>query len=112
MGDEWGFYALARDMLTRPEAHTVFGLTDSNSYHTEFSSWLQAWVMALAGEDVYGWRLSALLPLVLSVPALYAFAHWLVGRPAAVLAASALAGSHFLLGFTKVAYNNSQACWC
>ena len=109
VGDEWGFYALAREMLSHPVTHSLFGLTDSNAYHTEFSSWLQAGVMWLAGEDVVGWRLSALLPLVFSVPALYAFAFWLAGCPAAVLGASALAGSHLLLGFTKVAYNNSQA---
>lgn len=108
VGDEWSFYVLAHSMLNRPDTYTLFGLTDFNAYHSEFSSWLQAWVMGLAEDNVYGWRLSSLLPVVLSVPAIYAFAHWLGGRSAAVLAASALAGSHLLFSFTKVGYNNSQ----
>lgn len=108
VGDEWSFYVLAHSMLNRPDTYTLFGLTDFNAYHSELSSWLQAWVMGLSEGNVYGWRLSSLLPVVLSVPAIYAFAHWLGGRSAAVLAASALAGSHLLLSFTKVGYNNSQ----
>jgi hypothetical protein len=109
VGDEWGFYTLARTMLTRPGAFGLFELTDSNAYHAAFSSWLQAGVMAIAGIDVTGWRLSALLPVVLAVPALYYAAHWLAGRRAALLAATALGASHLLLSFTKVPYNNSQA---
>ena len=65
--------------------------------------------MQLAGENVYGWRLSSLLPMVLSVPAVYLFARWLSGRTAAIVAAGLLAASHMLLSFSMVAYNNTQA---
>ncbi len=109
VGDEWGFFDLATTIIHRPELHTLFSVVDANAYHTLFSSSLQAWIMRLAGENVYGWRLSSLLPVVLSVPAVYLFARWLAGRTAAIVAAGLLAASHLLLSFTMAAYNNTQA---
>ncbi len=109
VGDEWGFFDLATTIIHRPELHTLFSVVDANSYHTLFSSALQAWVMRLAGETVYGWRLSSLLPVALSVPAVYLFANWLAGRTAAIVAAGLLAASHLLLSFSMAAYNNTQA---
>ncbi len=109
VGDEWGFFDLATTLIHRPELHTLFSVVDANAYHTVFSSALQAKIMQLAGENVYGWRLSSLLPMVLSVPAVYVFARWLSGRTAAIVAAGLLASSHMLLSFSMVAYNNTQA---
>ena len=109
VGDEWGFFDLATTLIHRPELHTLFSVVDANAYHTVFSSALQAKIMQLAGENVYGWRLSSLLPMVLSVPAVYVFARWLLGRTAAIVAAGLLASSHMLLSFSMVAYNNTQA---
>ena len=109
VGDEWGFFDLATTLIHRPELFTLFSVVDANAYHTVFSSILQARIMELAGENVYGWRLSSLLPVVLSVPAVYVFAGWLSGRTAAIVAAGLLAASHMLLSFSMVAYNNTQA---
>jgi hypothetical protein len=109
VGDEWGFFDLATTLIHRPELHTLFSVVDANAYHTVFSSALQAGFMRLAGENVYGWRLSSLLPMVLSVPAVYVFTRWLSGRTAAIVAAGLLVASHMLLSFSMVAYNNTQA---
>ncbi|MEZ4618424.1 MAG: hypothetical protein R2867_23320 [Caldilineaceae bacterium] len=109
IGDEWGFFEIARTLLHRPELYATFTTHDSNGYHTVFSSYLQAWTMLATTENIFGWRLSSLLPLVFSVPAIYAFAFWWAGRPVAWLSAGTLAASHMLLSFAMVPYNNTQA---
>lgn len=110
VGDEWGFFKTARIFLHQPGTFELLGLRgDPNNYHTVLSSAIQAWVMKLAGEDVFGWRLSSVLPFVLSVPPIYMLLRWLAGREAAFLGAALFASSHVLLTFSMVAYNNTQA---
>jgi hypothetical protein len=109
VGDEWGFWEVARALIHQPDAFKLLGLRAPNDYHTIFSSAVQAWVMRLAGEDVFGWRLSSVLPFVLSVPSIYVLIRWLAGREAAFLGAALFASSHMLLTFSMVAYNNTQA---
>ena len=110
IGDEWGFFTLAQELIHKPLELPYFYTHDSNGYHTVFSSALQSTIMRLAGENVFGWRLSSLLPMVFSVPALYIFLRWATrGRNAATLGAGLLAVSHVLLSFSMVGYNNTQA---
>lgn len=109
IGDEWNFYEVARNYLHNRPAFEFLGLRSSADYHTISSSILQSWVMGIAGETVFGWRLSSVLPFALSVPPVYVFTRWLAGPVAAVLAAGLLASSHLLLTFSMAAYNNTQA---
>lgn len=109
IGDEWGFLEIATVLIHRPELYQTFTTHDSNGYHTVFSSYLQAWTMMATEENLFGWRLSSLLPMVFSVPALYVFAYWWAGRAVAWLSAGAFAASHMLLSFSMVPYNNTQA---
>lgn len=109
VGDEWIFFQGAYDRIRGNETIGTFEIGGPNDYFTGLTFELQAAVMNLAGPDVWGWRLSALMPMVLSVPAIYAFTRWLGGRRAAVAAAAALATGHMLLSFSMVPYNNSQS---
>ncbi len=109
VGDEWGFFETARTFLHQPGIWKLLGLRAPNDYHTVLSTAIQAWVMQLAGEDVFGWRLSSVLPFVLSVPLVYVLLRWLAGREAAFLGAVLFASSHILQTFSMVAYNNTQA---
>lgn len=109
IGDEWTFYEVARSLLHRPSALQLLGLRNPNDYHSVFSFALQSWVMRVGGESVFGWRLASVLPFALSVPAVYVFLRWLAGRAAAFLGAGLFAGSHLLLGFSMIGYNNTQA---
>ena len=108
IGDEWGFFLFARRLLHVQE-FPLLGLPYHGAYHSNLSSWAQAWVMRAAGENIYGWRLSSVLPFVLSVPPLYVFIRWLAGAEAAALGAALFAASHMLQMFSLVPYNNTQA---
>ena len=109
IGDEWSFYQGALDGLRADRGLSTFDIGGPNDYFTGLTFELQAAVMQVAGDDVWGWRLSALMPMVLSVGAMYAFTRWLSGRTAAIAAAAALASGHMLLSFSMIGYNNSQS---
>lgn len=109
IGDEWGFFETARALNHGATDLKWFELRDSNSFHTVLSMQLQAWVLRLFGEDVAAWRLSAVLPGVFSVPAVYVIGHRLGGRQAALFGAGVFAVSHSLLCFAMIPYNNTQA---
>ncbi len=107
-GDEWFFYEAAQGLIHAPENYELFKATDARNYFLAMSSQLQSWTMLLAGETIYGWRLSSYLPLFFSVAAIYYFTHWLAGRPAAIIAAATLASGHLLQSFSVIPYNNTQ----
>jgi hypothetical protein len=109
IGDEWSFYEGAVDGLRGIPRLGTFDIGGPNNYFTGLTFELQSSVMQVAGDDVWGWRLSSLMPMVLSVAAMYAFTRWLSGRTAALVAAVALAAGHMLLSFSMVGYNNSQS---
>jgi hypothetical protein len=109
VGDEWGFFEVARVLARGFMGLPWFELRDGNGFHSVFSMELQAWVLQLFGQHVAAWRLSAILPVALSIPAVYVVGHWLGGRQVAVLSGGALAVSHALLCFAMVPYNNTQA---
>lgn len=109
-GDEWGFYEAARALNHQPGVLKLLGLRAPNDYHSVLSSAFQAWVMRLAGETIFGWRLSSVLPVTLSIPPLYVVLRWLTGRrSAALLGAGLFASAHMLLTFSMIPYNNTQA---
>jgi len=109
VGDEWDFFDFARRLLHATGPVRLLDGRGPENYNTILSSAIQAGVMRLAGEDVYGWRLSAVLPFVLSVPSVYVLLRWLAGSKGALLGAGLFASSHFLQTFSMVAYNNTQA---
>lgn len=109
IGDEWSFFEAARDILHNNSERGTFEIVDPNGYYTHLTYQLQATVMRFSGQTVSGWRLSSVLPVVLSVPMMYAFTKWLAGRTAAMVAAAALGVGHMLLSFSMVSYNSTQA---
>lgn len=109
IGDEWGFFEIARALNHGATELNWFEMRDSNGFHSVLSMQFQAWVMALFGENVAVWRLSSILPGVYAVPAVYVLGHWLGGQRAAVLGAGAFAVSHAILCFAMIPYNNTQA---
>lgn len=109
IGDEWGFFEIAQALNHGANDLKWFELRDSNSFHTILSMQLQAWVLKLFNEDVAAWRLSAVLPGALSIPAVYVVGHRLGGRQTALFSAGVFAVSHTLLCFAMIPYNNTQA---
>lgn len=74
--------------------------------HPNMWFFLQALALRLFGDTVFGLRMLSALIGTATVPALYAFARPLYGRPAALIAAALLATYHFHIHFSRLAANN------
>lgn len=109
VGDEWAFYEMGLASAHDLHPWQWFEIRSYNGYFAAISSQVIGWALQLFGDTVYGWRLASLLPLVISVPALYVIGDWLLGKHAGLLTAGLFAVQHSLLQFAMVPYNNTQA---
>ena len=83
------------------DLYQPFLVHDFDHYHIAAAFDLAGGVMQITRVDVYGWRLTSVLPFVWSVPAVYVLGNWLAGRTAAWLCCQCLfAGAHVLLTFS------------
>jgi 4-amino-4-deoxy-L-arabinose transferase-like glycosyltransferase len=113
IGDEYSFFMQARSILQEDglagigsqlfRGQAVYGA------HPYFSSVIQAASMALLGTDNFGWRFSNAYLVALSAGLLFLFWKEFLSRRAALAAAILIAASHYLIGFSKIGYNNVQA---
>jgi hypothetical protein len=107
-GDEWNFYYEPRDMLLGVKSIHPLAAIPNDHLNSPFAYTLIAATMKVAGISVFGWRLSSVLPFVLSLAPVYFFLRWLCDRRAAALGACLLAGSYFLHNFCLIGYNNTH----
>lgn len=113
VGDEFSFYRIARSIARAPDwtsmGQNLFKAGFVYGAHPYISSLLQASIMALSDLQNFGWRLSSIYVVVLSLIFFFAFYRPFVGERIALLAVFFLAGSHYLMTFSKIGYNNTQA---
>lgn len=109
VGDEWAFFMAAVRLQVGKWLQPLLSGHGNYGIHPVFSSWLQMLTMGLFGQDNYGWR--ALNPLVaaLSVLPMYTIGRALASRRVGLVAAALFGGSHYLMAFGKIGYNNVQA---
>ncbi|MBK9714716.1 MAG: glycosyltransferase family 39 protein [Kouleothrix sp.] len=74
--------------------------------HPNLWFFLQALSLQVFGNNVFGLRMLSALIGTAAVPALYAFARPLYGRPTALLATALLATYHFHIHFSRLGVNN------
>jgi len=106
-GDEWAFFAAARDLLG---GHAPDLLSQSGVYsiHPWANSAYTALIMHVVGMNVTGWRLSSVLSAMLAIPPLYLLGRRLGGRATAVASAALYAGCHVLWAYCHIGYNNND----
>lgn len=109
IGDEYEFFNLARSIVEGTHTQPVLSGTGAYGYHPLISSYWQALTMKLFGVNSYGWRVASPLLVGLSVLPLYYFARESSSRTIALVAVTVFAGSHYLMTFAKIGYNNVQA---
>ena len=107
IGDEWSFFDLGKTINAGYPAD-YFSQMGVYGYHPVANSGYQALIMRLAGVDVTGWRLSSILSVALSVPALYWGAKQMSGVPVAVVASVLYASCHLLWAYARIGYNNND----
>jgi hypothetical protein len=113
VGDEYGFYESAREILGKTNLSVVaarlfdeMGVYGQNSY---FSSVVQSVFMRVFGTQSFGWRFSNIYLIALSILLFYIFFKTFLDRRVALLACFFLAASHYLINFSKIGYVSLQA---
>jgi len=106
-GDEWAFYDFAKGIALGQGGDF---LSQSGVYqiHPIANSAYQALVMRLFGLNVFGWRMSAILSVVLPIAALYWLAKGIGGSVCAAVASILYATCHLLWAFAHIGYNNND----
>jgi hypothetical protein len=109
VGDEYGFFDYARQILLgKAQAHLLSwrGVYD---IHPVLSSYVHVASMWLLGADTYGWRVSSIILVLWSALPLFALLEGIMSRQAALLGVAFYIASHYLMSFSKIGYNNTQA---
>jgi hypothetical protein len=113
VGDEYSFFQIAKRILEQ-ESLSVIGSklflgVEVFGSHPYLSSLIQAVSMKVLGVDNFGWRFSSIYVSAVSIGLFYYFFRAFVSRSTALLACTFLAASHYLMNFSKIGYNNTQA---
>jgi 4-amino-4-deoxy-L-arabinose transferase-like glycosyltransferase len=107
IGDEGNFWTTARDIAAGSYKPPIFG---NGTYSFPiFSSILQAVVLRLFGISLWGWRLSSVLPGIITVVPLYLLARDAFDRKIAIASSIALFVSPYYLAFSRLGYIIIQA---
>ncbi len=108
IGDEYAFYDYANNIakgINRPYLLSPVGVYDA---HPVLASYLQSATIVLYGNDIYGWRISDTLVVVLAALPLYVFVRTFATARSAFVALTVYLSSQHLLGLSKIGYNHSQ----
>ena len=113
----WWFSVIGDDLLFLREAREALASFSGNGYerffqggaHAYLSTLIQASFLALFGENSFAWRFSSIYPAIMSLPLFYGFFNYFLRKRVALLVTVLLAGSHYLMTFDKIGYNNLQA---
>ncbi len=108
IGDEYAFFDFAIRMMNGLGSHYLLSPKGTYEVHPVFASFLQSATMFLYGQDVYGWRISESLAVVLAALPLYVFVRTFTPARMALLSALIFLSSQHLMGLSKVGYTYSQ----
>ncbi|NTU74969.1 MAG: glycosyltransferase family 39 protein, partial [Anaerolineaceae bacterium] len=113
IGDDYSFFGYARDILNQqPLADNLKNLFLGQAVynaHPYFSSLIQAFFMKILGITSFGWRFSSIFLAALSLVFFYQFFKRFLNTRIALVTVILLAASQYLMGFSKIGYNNLQA---
>ena len=88
---------------------TLFHLTGVYEKHPVADTAYQAMAMRLFGADAWGWRFGEVLVLAAVAAMISLLGTLLFDRLVGVAAAVVVGDSHYLMAFTRIAYNNLHA---
>jgi hypothetical protein len=108
IGDEYAFYEFANNILSSIDQPYALSPIGAYNVHPVLATYTQIGTMLLYGNDVYGWRVSETLAVMLAALPLYVFMRAFMPPRAALLGLVVYLSSHHLLGLSKVGYTYSQ----
>ena len=105
IGDEYSFYLGAKDILdhglTRPFSQA--GVYDKQPV---LNSAYQALVMAIFGQNNFGWRLASVISVAAAIPGIYLVGRVLGDRRVALVSSVLFTFSHYMFAYAHTGYNN------
>ena len=107
IGDEYLFYEQAGNALENGVAK-VFSQEGVYDHHPQLNTIYKAAVMWLFGDGHFGWKMSGVVTMMLTIAGVYALGYVLAGRWTASAAAGFLAASHHLLGLMNGGSNHLE----
>jgi hypothetical protein len=108
IGDEYSFYEFANNLIAGRDRPYPLRLRGAYDVHPVAATLTQVSTILLYGNDVYGWRISESLAVMLAALPLYVFMRSFTSSRAALLGLIAYLSSQHLLGLSKVGYTYSQ----
>lgn len=105
IGDEYAFFDLAKRIASGVPTN-LFSAHGVYDFRPVGSSALQAVTMNLFGEDQFGWKMSNVVVVSATLPALYFLTRQLFHWGVAVVATATLAFSHYVFAYTHTGYDN------
>lgn len=108
VGDEYLFYEHAVHALESGSSKP-FSQDGVYHHHPVFNTVYKAVLMGVFGDDHFGWKMTGVVSMILSIGGMYVLGGLLGGRLAAIGAAGLFAASHYLLGLLHGGYNHLDA---
>lgn len=107
IGDEHGFFLLARQMA-QGQVFNLFSQHGAFDIVPFLSSYLEGEMMQVVGITGIGWKVSIILEVALALLAFYFLARVLYGYRVAILATGVLATSYYLQAYVHTGYANIE----
>ena len=105
IGDEYSFYLGAKDILdhglTRPFSQA--GVYDKQPV---LNSAYQSLIMAIFGQNNFGWRLASVISVAAAIPGIYLVGRVLGDRRVALVSSILFTFSHYMFAYAHTGYNN------
>ena len=111
-GDDYAFLNDAFLVLEQPwqtTAENLFRGAFTYGSHPFLTNIIQAAFLKIFGLNNFAWRFSSIYVAAMSLPFFYAFLKTFLQQRTALLVTIFLAGSHYIISFSRIGYNNMQA---
>jgi len=112
IGDEYAFFYFARDLINRPlfwQLSNLFSINGVYGTHSVLSSIISNTSMRFLGFDHYGWIFSNYFLVISSIIFFYSFIKEFFDQKIALVSVLFLSFSSYIIGFSRIGYNNLQA---
>jgi len=112
IGDEYAFFYFARDLINRPyfwQLSNMFSLDGVYGTHSVLSSIISNIFMRFLGFDHYGWIFSNYFLVLSSIIIFFFIIKEFFNQKIALVSVLFLSFSSYIIGFSRIGYNNLQA---
>lgn len=106
-GDEGAFYDIAREILEHGISRSFFDKYGVYGFHPLSASYFQALLMVPFGISIFSFRMTSIISIMLSIPAIYLIVKEISSRITGGIALLLICFSHYFYNFSYLAYNNT-----